>query len=163
MIFILVLFNFFFSSSTQSILMTPMCYLTRVEWFSASHRLNSTQLSDQENRIVFGKCNGLNGHGHNYKLEVTVFGPVNSQTGMVMNMSDLKSNIQSVLDLVDHKNLDLDVDFFRTRGIVSTTENLSIFIWHELSQRIPHNLLHEIKLWETEKNVVVYRGELSKP
>ncbi|XP_049518155.1 6-pyruvoyl tetrahydrobiopterin synthase-like isoform X1 [Dermacentor silvarum] len=92
---------------------TPVASVTRIESFSASHRLHSPCLSDAENAAIFGKCNNPNGHGHNYKLEVTVTGPVDKDTGMVINITDLKKYIQSeVMDALDHKNLDKDVPYF---------------------------------------------------
>ncbi|CAF0773896.1 unnamed protein product [Adineta steineri] len=141
----------------------PKVYLTRRETFSASHRLHSVHLSENDNTQIYSKCNNPNGHGHNYVLEVTVVGHIDSNTGMVMNISDLKTLIQvHVLDLVDHKNLDLDVEYFRSKKLVSTTENLIVFIWQQLFSTIEHYnnaQLYEIKIYETEKNIVVYRGE----
>jgi 6-pyruvoyltetrahydropterin/6-carboxytetrahydropterin synthase len=143
----------------------PKAYLTRRETFSAAHRLHSMNLSDSENIQIFSKCNNPNGHGHNYVLEVTVVGHIDSNTGMVMNITDMKELIQiHVLDLLDHKNLDFDVEYFRTKKLVSTTENLAVFIWEQLvsniKQRCNTNVqLYEIKLYETEKNIIVYRGE----
>ena len=142
----------------------PKVYLTRRETFSAAHRLHSTHLSDDENLRIFSKCNNLHNHGHNYVLEVTVAGHVDAQTGMVMNITDLKSLIQSqVLDLVDHKHLDFDVEYFRRSQLVSTTENLAVFIWQQLDiplkEQFSHVQLFEIKIYETEKNIIVYRGE----
>lgn len=142
----------------------PKVYLTRRETFSAAHRLHSVHLSDSDNLQIFSKCNNSNGHGHNYVLEVTVAGHVDPKSGMVMNIADLKKSIQSeVLDLVDHKHLDLDVDYFRREKVVSTTENLAVFIWKQLvrnlSEHYPLVQLYEIKIHETEKNIVVYRGE----
>lgn len=143
----------------------PKVYLTRRETFSASHRLHSVHLSDDANVQIFSKCNNPNGHGHNYVLEVTICGSVDTKTGMIMNITDLKDLIQIfVLDLLDHKHLDLDVEYFRTKNIVSTTENLSIFIWEQLFSRILEKSnnkvqLYEVKLHETEKNIVTYRGE----
>jgi 6-pyruvoyltetrahydropterin/6-carboxytetrahydropterin synthase len=142
----------------------PKVYLTRRETFSACHRLHSIHLSDHDNIQIFSKCNNPNGHGHNYVLEVTVVGHIDSKTGMVMNIADLKNLIQTqVLDLVDHKHLDLDVDYFSKKNLVSTTENLAVFIWEELfsslKQQYKNVQLYEIKLYETEKNIVVYRGE----
>lgn len=83
--------------------------ITRIESFSAAHRLNSPHLSPDQNAQIFGKCNNPNGHGHNYKLEVTVEGVVDPFTGMIINMTDLKEIIKvSVLDVFDHTHLDLD-------------------------------------------------------
>ena len=81
-------------------------YLTRRETFSACHRLHAKDLSDEENQQIFGKCNNPNGHGHNYILEVTVCGPINRMTGMVMNITDMKHLIDKyVLNLLDHINI----------------------------------------------------------
>lgn len=139
-------------------------YLTRRETFSACHRLHSAELSPDENVRVFGKCNHPGGHGHNYVLEVTVRGEAHPATGMVVNLQELKAIISgSVLDQLDHRNIDLDVDFFRETRAVSTTENLAVYIWKCLraclKERGMDHLLYEVKLWETEKNIVIYRGE----
>lgn len=136
-------------------------FVTRRETFSACHRLHSQSLTDDENRTIFGKCNNPNGHGHNYVLEVTICGSIDLSTGMLMNITDLKRLInENVLNLVDHKHLDLDVDYFRLNNFVSTTENLAIFIWSQLVNHFPSNVqLYEIKIYETEKNIVTYRGE----
>jgi len=137
----------------------PLVYLTRRETFSACHRLHSKALSDEANREVFGKCNNPNGHGHNYSVEVTVKGQTNPHTGMVINITDLKKLIESeVMQNLDHKNIDLDVPWFANR--VSTAENIAVFIWQRLASGLPNSArLHQVKLWETEKNIVVYKGE----
>jgi 6-pyruvoyltetrahydropterin/6-carboxytetrahydropterin synthase len=136
-----------------------LVYLTRRETFSACHRLHSTKLSQAENVDIFGKCNNPNGHGHNYSVEITVKGQVQPDTGMVMNISDLKKIInKAVMEPLDHKNLDLDVEWFK--NTVSTTENVAIFIWSGIVDELPNSVtLHEVKIWETNKNIVVYRGE----
>ncbi|XP_031735745.1 6-pyruvoyl tetrahydrobiopterin synthase-like isoform X2 [Anarrhichthys ocellatus] len=88
-------------------------YITRVQSFSACHRLHSVHLSDEENKRVYGKCDNPNGHGHNYKVEVTVRGKIDRLTGMVMNLTDLKRCIEDVIMTpLDHKNLDQDVPYF---------------------------------------------------
>lgn len=136
----------------------PVVYITRIETFSACHRLHSLQLDEQENKAVFGKCNNPNGHGHNYKVEVTLKGPVDPVTGMVMNIVDLKVFMQkAIMETLDHRNIDKDVPYFKDK--VSTTENLAVFIWNELQKHLPANLLFEVKIYETEKNVVYYRGD----
>lgn len=136
---------------------TPVASVTRIESFSASHRLHSPHLSDAENAAIFGKCNNPNGHGHNYKLEVTVTGPVDKATGMVINITDLKKYIQSeVMDALDHKNLDKDVPHFET--VVSTTENVAVFVWRQMSKVLPSGLQLRVRLHETDKNVVTYEG-----
>ncbi|XP_061174521.1 6-pyruvoyl tetrahydrobiopterin synthase-like [Saccostrea echinata] len=136
----------------------PVVYITRIETFSACHRLHSLELGEEENKTTYGKCNNPNGHGHNYKVEVTVKGPVDPVTGMVMNIVDLKKFMQdAIMDTLDHKNIDKDVPYFKDK--VSTTENLAVFIWSEIQKKTPKDLLYEVKIHETDKNVIVYRGE----
>ncbi|KAJ8413743.1 hypothetical protein AAFF_G00082500 [Aldrovandia affinis] len=133
-------------------------FITRVQSFSACHRLHSKSLSDEENRKIFGKCNNPNGHGHNYKVEVTVRGKIDRITGMVMNLTELKQHIEEAIMIpLDHKNLDEDVPYFA--DVVSTTENVAVYIWDSLAKLLPPSLLYEIKIYETDKNIVVYRGE----
>eukprot|EP00124_Ichthyophonus_hoferi_P002744 Ihof_evm2s201 gene=Ihof_evmTU2s201 len=91
-----------------------IAYTSRTESFSASHRLHSPQLTDEENKRLFGKCNNKNGHGHNYKVEVIVRGEVDQKTGMVINLTDLKSYMaQAIMDPLDHRHIDLDVPYFK--------------------------------------------------
>uniref|UniRef100_A0A8D3CCK1 6-pyruvoyl tetrahydrobiopterin synthase n=1 Tax=Scophthalmus maximus TaxID=52904 RepID=A0A8D3CCK1_SCOMX len=118
----------------------------------------SVHLSDEENKQVYGKCNNPNGHGHNYKVEVTVRGKIDRVTGMVMNLTDLKRCIEDVIMTpLDHKNLDKDVPYFA--NVVSTTENLAVYIWDNMAKAVQSNVLYEIKIHETDKNIIVYRGE----
>ena len=135
----------------------PVVYITRKESFSASHRLHSLKLSDEENRSIFGKCNNKNGHGHNYTVKVTIRGPVDPITGMVMNLTDLKKHMGCVLQPLDHKNLDLDVPFFA--DTCSTAENVAVYIWNNLTKLLPEGFLYEVKVNETGKNSAHYRGE----
>ncbi|GFU80784.1 6-pyruvoyl tetrahydrobiopterin synthase [Trichonephila clavipes] len=138
----------------------PIVKITRIESFSAAHRLHSPFLSQEENQCTYGKCNNPYGHGHNYKVEVTVKGKVDPVTGMVMNITDLKKILQeTVMELLDHKHLDNDVPYFKE--IVSTTENLSVFIWNQLSHSLPAGTLHCVKIHETDKNVVEFFGEFN--
>jgi len=108
-----------------------MVYLTRRYRFCAGHRLHNDMLSVEENRRVYGKCNNPNGHGHNYLLEVTVGGAIDPATGMVLDLVALDGILaEHVLEKLDHKNLNLDVESFRTR--VPTTENLCLEIYNLL-------------------------------
>ncbi|KAJ7987889.1 hypothetical protein DPEC_G00331270 [Dallia pectoralis] len=117
-------------------------YITRVQSFSACHRLHSLSMSDELNKNIFGKCNNPNGHGHNYKVEVTVRGKIDRHTGMVMNIADLKQLIEDVIMIpLDHKNLDKDVPYFT--DVVSTTENLAVYIWDNLVKRLHADQLYE--------------------
>jgi len=137
----------------------PRVYLKRREHFSACHRLHSDLLSDEENVQIFGKCNNKNGHGHNYNIEITVAGEIDPRTGMVMNLTDLKQYIkEAVLDVLDHKSLDLDVPAFK--GTISTTENLAVFIWNSLCPKMAKGMLYEVIIHETENNIVIYGNRL---
>jgi 6-pyruvoyltetrahydropterin/6-carboxytetrahydropterin synthase len=135
-----------------------MVYLTRRMSFSASHRLWSDQLTDVENYALYEKCANPNGHGHNYVLEVTVNGMPDPQTGMVLNLTDLRRVMnKQVVECVDHKHLNYDVPWLE--GIVPTTEVLVIKFWERLVSALPAGMLYEVKLHETENNVASYRGE----
>jgi len=135
-----------------------MVYVTRREVFSASHRLFNKELSDEENEQIFGKCNNPNGHGHNYVLEVVVTGDVNSKTGYVIDLKLLKKIVrENVIQKVDHKNLNLDVDFMKDK--IPTAENIAIGIWNQLVDKIPSGRLYSVKLYETENNYIEYKGE----
>ena len=135
-----------------------MIYVTRRETFCASHRLYNPNLSDDENNRLFGKCNNINGHGHNYVLEVTVAGKTDPKTGYVVDLKLLKNIIiENVVEKVDHKNLNLDVDFLN--DTIPTTENLAVGIWNQLVDKIPSGKLTSVKLYETENNYIEYKGE----
>lgn len=135
-----------------------MMYVTRREHFSAAHRLHNPAWSDEENERVFGKCNNAAGHGHNYYVEVTVAGEVDPGTGYVVDLKKLKRVIHArVIELVDHKNLNTDVEFLR--DLIPTAENIAMGIWRQLVDHIPQGTLHQVRLYETEKNIVDYRGE----
>ncbi|XP_068692869.1 6-pyruvoyl tetrahydrobiopterin synthase-like [Montipora capricornis] len=136
----------------------PVVYITRRETFSASHRLLNRALSQKENEFLFGKCTNPNGHGHNYKVKVTLRGEQDPKTSMVMHLGKLTEYLKSVIDPLDHKNLDLDIPYFKSA--MSTTENLSVYIWNEMKKRLPSGLLYEVKVSSTEKSTFVYRGEL---
>ncbi len=108
-------------------------YLTRRYRFSASHRLHSGALTEEENARIFGKCNSPYGHGHNYALEVTVAGPVDPATGMVFDLARLDSLVrEQVLDTLDHTHLNLDVEAFQRTP--PTTENLCVEIYRMLAE-----------------------------
>jgi 6-pyruvoyltetrahydropterin/6-carboxytetrahydropterin synthase len=136
----------------------PTVYVTRKAHFNAAHRLHNPDKSDAWNRETFGKCNSPNWHGHNYNLEVTVAGEPDDETGYVVDLAELKRIMhERVIDRVDHKNLNLDVDFME--GMIPTTENFCIAIWHQLEGALPSGELHCVRLYETERNVAEYRGE----
>ncbi len=134
-----------------------MVFVTRRAQFSAAHRLYNPSWSDEKNRAVFGKCNNPNGHGHNYDMEVTVAGDPPEETGMVIDLKKLADIIDvAVIEKVDHKNMNLDVDFMD--GIIPTAENLAMAFWKILAPKIREGKLYSIKLYESGNNVVEYRG-----
>lgn len=137
-----------------------VAYITRREHFNAAHRLFRADFSDEKNLEVFGKCSNPNWHGHNYTLFVTIKGLVNPETGFVMNLKELSSIIRTeVVDKLDHKNINIEVDFMA--GKLASTENLAISIWEVLSQALKPFTdieLHCVKVQETENNFVEYYG-----
>jgi len=138
-----------------------MIFLTRKTEFCASHRLYNPDFSPEKNEKTFGLCNNPNGHGHNYVLEVTVKGEVDPETGMVLDLKTLKKLITlEIIDKVDHKNLNVDVQFMR--GLIPTAENIAIKVWEILEPKIMNGKLHEVKLFESERNIVIYRGHSSE-
>lgn len=128
--------------------------------FSASHRLHSAHLTEEENCRVFGKCNNPYGHGHNYVVEVTLSGDVDTATGMIANLADLDAFVERhMLDDFDLKSLNEDVPAFR--DTVPTTENLCIEIFQRL-QSFPSAKLERIRIEETGKNSFEYAGDTSE-
>ena len=136
-----------------------MVFITRKETFSAAHKLSRPEWSEEKNRENFGKCANPNWHGHNYDLTVTVKGEVLPETGFVANLSAVGQIMKSkVIDKIDHRNLNLDVDFMQ--GKLPTTEVLAVEIWKQLEKEINALgcILHCVKIQETEKNYVEYYG-----
>jgi 6-pyruvoyltetrahydropterin/6-carboxytetrahydropterin synthase len=135
-----------------------MVYVTRKAHFAAAHRLYNPSWSMEENDKVFGKCNNPNGHGHNYNIEVTVVGKPPAETGMVIDLKVLAEIVdRELIELVDHKHLNIDVPFLQ--GIIPTAENMAMAFWKVLAPKIPFGTLYSIKLYESENNLVEYRGE----
>ena len=136
-----------------------MIYITRKEHFNAAHKLHNANWDDAKNLEVFGKCANKNWHGHNYELLVTVKGEVNPDTGFVVNLKHLGDLIQKeVTEILDHKNLNLDVEGLK--GIMPSTENMAIFIWKVLNDEVKKlgAQLYCVKVCETENNYVEYFG-----
>jgi 6-pyruvoyltetrahydropterin/6-carboxytetrahydropterin synthase len=134
-------------------------YITRKERFNAAHRLFKPEYTDEENLRVFGKCSNPNWHGHNYVLHVTVSGEINPDTGFVMDLKELSRCInERVLSKLDHRNINLEVDFMK--GKLASAENLAVAIWHELEPDITRfgATLHCIRVEETENNMAEYFG-----
>ena len=137
----------------------PEVRVTRRLHFSAAHRLFRPDWSDARNVEVFGDCSHPNWHGHNYELEVTVAGPVDPETGFVMDLKDLRDLVQSrVIVDVDHRNLNLDVSWME--GVLPSTENFVVAIWNRLRDGLPDGVrLERIVLEETPRNLVEYTGD----
>ncbi len=136
-----------------------MMFITRRERFNAAHRLFREDWTDEKNLEVFGMCSNPNWHGHNYILYVTVKGNVSKETGFVVNLKDLSKIIKTkVINKIDHKNLNIEVDFMKDKII--STENIVVAIWEEMEEDIRRigAELHCVKLVETENNYVEYFG-----
>jgi len=135
-----------------------MVYLTRKAEFSASHLYHNPELSPDENKRIFGKCNNPHGHGHNYTLEVTVKGQVDQRSGFVVDLKELKEIMnREVIEAVDHRFLNKEVAEFKDR--TPTTENLAITIWGWLKPKLNVAALHRIRVYETPDLFVDYYGE----
>ena len=131
----------------------------RRERFNAAHRLFNPNWSDKKNEQIFGKCDNKNWHGHNYELFVTVEGPIDPDTGYVMDLKKLSDIIKhNVVDKMDHRNLNLEVDFMK--GVITTAENIAVKIYEQIEKDIKLTTcsLHSVKLYETENNYVEYYG-----
>ena len=115
--------------------MKDNCTLTKVYSFSAAHRLHNEKFSDEENREIFGKCNNPNGHGHDYSLELTIGGEVDEKTGMIIDIVKLDGIINSVLDELDHKRLDIEIEYFTK--VRASGENIAEYLWDKIVVLIP--------------------------
>jgi 6-pyruvoyltetrahydropterin/6-carboxytetrahydropterin synthase len=136
-----------------------MIHITRRERFNAAHKLFREEWSDEQNLEIFGKCSNPNWHGHNYELFVTIKGEINPETGFVIDLKELKRIITVyVIDVLDHKNINLDVNFMK--GKMASTEVLAVAIFDVLEPHVQKEgaILHSIKLYETENNFVEYFG-----
>lgn len=136
-----------------------MIHITRRERFCAAHMLRNENWDDQKNLEVFGKCSNPNWHGHNFELFVTIKGEVEPTTGFVINLKALSQLIdEKVIQKLDHKNINLDVDFMAEK--MASTEVLAIAIWEQLAEGVQAmgGILHCVKLQETENNFVEYYG-----
>ena len=127
----------------------------RKEHFNAAHRLHNSKFSEEKNDAVFGKCNNPNFHGHNYELIVKITGEPDAETGYVIDLKLLSDLIkEKVLKRFDHKNLNLDVEEFKTLN--PTAENIAIVIYNILRPEISNQLELKVRLYETERNFVEY-------
>ncbi|MDX2207478.1 MAG: 6-carboxytetrahydropterin synthase [Gemmatimonadales bacterium] len=135
----------------------PRATVIRRAHFNAAHRLHNPARSDEWNRATFGPCNNPNFHGHNYEVELCVEGEISPDTGYVIDVGILRALFdEHVHALLDHRNLNLDVDWFQDRQ--SSVENIAMFIWEQLAPRIPSGRLTLVRLWETPRNYAEYRG-----
>ncbi|MBV9625871.1 MAG: 6-carboxytetrahydropterin synthase [Acidobacteria bacterium] len=135
-----------------------MVYLTRKAEFAASHYYHNPELSPEDNRRLFGKCNNPNGHGHNYVLEVTVKGDINPRSGFVVDLRQLKELLhREVLDAMDHRFLNREVPEFFT--CIPTTENIAIAIWQRLVGKLETAKLHRVRVYENPDLFVDFYGE----
>jgi len=135
--------------------MSKRISVIRKEHFNSAHRLHNPNWSDEKNASFYGKCNNPNYHGHNYNLEVTITGELNEESGYLIDMKYLSDIIkEEILNPFDHKNLNLDVEDFK--NLIPTAENMAIVMYNKLLKRIDENLEIKIKLYETERNAVIY-------
>jgi 6-pyruvoyltetrahydropterin/6-carboxytetrahydropterin synthase len=135
-----------------------MVYLTRKCEFSASHYYHNPAFSPEENQRVFGKCANLDGHGHNYTLEITVKGEVDNTTGFVVDLKQLKDVLNDeVVEAMDHRHLNKEVPEFANQ--IPTTENLAIAIWNRLDAKLKLAKLHRVRVYEMPDLFVDYYGE----
>ncbi len=133
-------------------------FITKRVMFSAAHRLFNPTFDAEKNELIFDKCNNFYGHGHNYYFEVTIKGVPDPETGYVIDLKKLKKIIMAeIVDKVDHKHLNFDVDFLK--GIIPTVENLCIVFWEILNKALPDGSLYKIKLYETDDSFCEYYGE----
>lgn len=139
----------------------PVVIITRKISISCAHKLFNPNISNDENTTLFGKC--VNLHGHNYKIYASFKGEINETTGMVINLSVVNEILQEyIVKKLDHKNLDYDVP--ELAETITSTENLAVFVWNTIMKNILEkgentSILYEVKIKETDKNSVIYRGE----
>ena len=138
--------------------MQEMLYVTKRVEFSAAHRLFNPAFDEDKNEAVYDKCNNYYGHGHNYKLEVTVKGVPDPEIGYVIDLKKLKKILHDeIVSKVDHKHLNFDVEFLN--GVIPTVENLAVAFWRILENKLPSGKLHRIRIYETKNSFVDYFGE----
>jgi len=135
-----------------------MVYITRIEHFNAAHKLFNPTWTKEKNEEVFGKCANENWHGHNFELYITIKGTPDPETGFVFDVKKLSNIVKEhVIEKLDHKNLNVDVDFMQ--GQICSIENLVIAIWNQLIPHLPETIqLHSLKLYETPRIFTEYFG-----
>lgn len=131
--------------------------VSRKAHFNAAHRLYRKDWSDEKNADIFGKCSNPNYHGHNYELIVSVSGPIDKETGFVMDLKVLKDIVtEEIEDYFDHKNLNIEVDEFK--NLNPTAENIAVVVYNRIKAKLKASLELEITLYETPRNFVTYSG-----
>ena len=137
----------------------PMMCVQRKLRICAAHRMNNSTLTEADNIKLYGKCNNVHYHGHNYTIKVTLYGPVDPVTGFVMNCTDLKEIMKvAIEEPFDHKNINKQIEHFES--VVSTVENIVLFIWTEMKKNMAQpELFFEVRVRQTDNNMVYYRGE----
>ncbi len=134
-----------------------MTSLTRRMEFSAAHRYFNPSLSEAENKALFGSCYNENGHGHNFLLELTVSGPVEERSGMVINLVDVDHILKEVITPMDHHHLNLDVKAFK--DVIPTTENIAKYCFEEIKVRLPSTVkVERVRVYEGENLWADYYG-----
>ena len=130
--------------------MKAQIFITRIYQFSAAHRLYNPVLNDKENREIYDKCNNINGHGHDYTLEITLTGSPEPESGRIIPLSEFDSKINSVLKEIDYKHLNIEVDYFKEN--ISSGETIIQYLWHNINKLFPAEMLYHLRLWETSNN-----------
>lgn len=137
--------------------MPTLISITRTYTFCAAHRLHTEQLPDEVNQQIFGKCNNLNGHGHNYIVQVTVGGELDTKTGLIVDAVKLDQVVQeNIVNRFDHQHLNFDPAF---QSLTTTGENLARLIWELLVDRVPSGQLENVRVVETRDNFFDYVGD----
>lgn len=131
--------------------------ITEIFSFSSAHKLQNDDWDSEKNFDIFGKCNLSNYHGHNYNLEVKLTGSLKNDSGLIINSEFLKKIVNTeIIELFNYKNLNIDIPYFSK--FIPTVENISILIWNILRNKIDNNYFLELKLYETERNFVIFKG-----
>ena len=136
--------------------MLDNCTLTKIYSFSAAHRLHNDKFTEKKNKEIFGKCNNPNGHGHDYSLELTLGGEVDELTGMIIDIVKLDEIVGEVIEELDHKRLDIEIEYFTS--IRASGENIAKYLWDKIVVLIPKPAyLYHVRLWETSENFFDYK------
>jgi 6-pyruvoyltetrahydropterin/6-carboxytetrahydropterin synthase len=130
--------------------MKTQTFISRIYLFSAAHRLYNPAFNDSENQTIYDKCNNINGHGHDYTLEVTLTGFPDPETGKIITLPEFDKKVNSVLKKVNYKHLNIEVDYFKEQ--ISSGEYIIQYLWQQINKMFPQGMLYHLKLWETSNN-----------